>query len=110
MKEVQTGFIPCQNMIIYVNQRKSIYEDYKGAGKYGNLFSINVGPNYEGKIRKIDVETLQKVGQMIKITSKNESHKHCIPTISDSIQYYRDRVKMCGWLIHWKLFILTRMN
>ena len=45
---------------------ESIYEDYLGAVKYGNIFSINVGPGYDGKIRDIDVETLQKVGEMIR--------------------------------------------
>ncbi len=43
-----------------------IYKDYVGAVKYGNIFSIDVGPNYEGKIRDIDVKTLQKVGKYIK--------------------------------------------
>ena len=45
---------------------ESIYKDYVGAVKYGNIFSLDVGPNYEGKLREIDVETLQKVGQMIR--------------------------------------------
>jgi len=43
-----------------------IYEDYLGAVKYGNIFSINVGPDYEGKIRDIDVKTLRKVGKYIR--------------------------------------------
>ena len=43
-----------------------LYKDYKGAVEYGNIFSINVGPNYEGKIREIDVKTLTEVGNMIK--------------------------------------------
>jgi alpha-L-fucosidase len=45
---------------------EKIYQDYLGAVEYGNIFSINVGPNYEGKIRAIDVKTLQKVGQYIR--------------------------------------------
>lgn len=45
---------------------KDIYKDYLGALKYENIFSINVGPNYEGKIRAIDVKTLTEVGKMIK--------------------------------------------
>ncbi|MBI9065196.1 MAG: alpha-L-fucosidase [Marinilabiliaceae bacterium] len=44
---------------------EEIYKDYVGAVKYGNIFSIDVGPNYEGKIRDIDVKTLQKVGKYI---------------------------------------------
>lgn len=45
---------------------EKLYEDYVGAVKYGNIFSINVGPNYEGKIRDIDVKTLNQVGRYIK--------------------------------------------
>jgi len=44
---------------------EAIYKDYLGAVKYGNIFSLDVGPDYAGKLRKIDVETLQKVGRMI---------------------------------------------
>ena len=36
------------------------------AVKFGNIFSINVGPNYQGKIRDIDVRTLNKVGHYIR--------------------------------------------
>jgi len=45
-----------------------LYADYLGAKKYGNIFSIDVGPNYEGRLRDIDVKTLREVGKMI---SKN---------------------------------------
>jgi len=45
---------------------ESLYKDYLGAVKYGNIFSLDVGPDYEGKLRKIDVETLRKVGEMIR--------------------------------------------
>ena len=34
--------------------------------KYGNIFSLNVGPDYEGRIREIDVEVLEEVGRMIR--------------------------------------------
>ena len=43
-----------------------LYRDYLGAVKFGNIFSIDVGPDYQGKLRQIDVETLRKVGTMIK--------------------------------------------
>ena len=43
-----------------------LYKDYAGAVKYGNIFSLDAGPDYAGKLRKIDVETLQKVGEMIR--------------------------------------------
>jgi len=46
-----------------------VYRDYTGAMKYGNIFSINIGPNYAGKIREIDVDTLEQVGEMIRAGS-----------------------------------------
>lgn len=45
---------------------KKLYKDYLGAVKYGNIFSLDVGPDYSGRLRKIDVETLQEVGEMIR--------------------------------------------
>jgi alpha-L-fucosidase len=44
---------------------EKVYADYMGALEYGNIFSINVGPNYEGRLREIDVATLQEVGKLI---------------------------------------------
>jgi len=46
-----------------------VYKDYQGAMKYGNIFSINIGPDYAGKIRDIDVKTLKQVGEMIRAGS-----------------------------------------
>jgi len=43
-----------------------LHLDYASAVKCGNIFSIDVGPDYSGKLRPIDVETLRKVGAMIK--------------------------------------------
>ena len=45
---------------------EDIYKDYLGAVEYGNIFSLDVGPDYVGKIRKIDVKTLKKVGKYIR--------------------------------------------
>jgi alpha-L-fucosidase len=45
---------------------EKIYQDYLGAVKYGNIFSLDVGPDPSGRLRKIDVETLRKVGRMIR--------------------------------------------
>ena len=45
---------------------EKIYADYLGAVKYGNIFSLDVGPDYAGKLREIDVQTLRKVGQYIR--------------------------------------------
>jgi alpha-L-fucosidase len=45
---------------------EKLYEDYLGAVKFGNIFSVDVGPDYSGQLRKVDVETLQQVGQMIR--------------------------------------------
>ncbi|MCP4455934.1 MAG: hypothetical protein GY809_31130 [Planctomycetes bacterium] len=44
---------------------EKIYRDYAGAVKYGNIFSVNIGPNYEGRIRDIDVKTLKTVRRMM---------------------------------------------
>jgi alpha-L-fucosidase len=44
---------------------EKIYQDYLGAVKYGNIFSLDVGPDYQGKLREIDVQTLREVGKMI---------------------------------------------
>jgi alpha-L-fucosidase len=43
-----------------------IFEDYLGAVKYGNIFSLNIGPDYGGRIRDIDVATLSTVGALIR--------------------------------------------
>jgi alpha-L-fucosidase len=45
---------------------EKIYRDYLGAVKYGNLFSLDVGPNYAGRLRDIDVQTLRRVGRYIR--------------------------------------------
>lgn len=45
---------------------EKLYRDYLGAVQYGNIFSIDVGPNYEGRLRDIDVKTLRQVGEMIR--------------------------------------------
>ena len=49
---------------------EKIYQDYLGAVKYGNIFSINVGPDYEGKLRDIDVKTLLQAGRYIRGENK----------------------------------------
>lgn len=43
-----------------------IYADYLGAVKYGNIFALDVGPNYTGMLRDIDVKTLRQVGELIR--------------------------------------------
>ncbi len=53
---------------------EKLYADYLGAVKYGNIFSIDVGPDYNGKLRAIDVKTLRQVGEMI----KKASEKHAV--------------------------------
>jgi alpha-L-fucosidase len=45
---------------------EKLYQDYQGAVEYGNIFSINVGPNYEGRLREVDERTLLQVGEMIR--------------------------------------------
>lgn len=48
---------------------EKLYQDYLGAVKFGNIFSLDVGPDYSGRLRKIDVETLRQVGRMIRNTA-----------------------------------------
>jgi alpha-L-fucosidase len=48
-----------------------LYQDYLGAVKYGNVFALDVGPDYNGKLRDIDVKTLRQVGGMIMKNSIN---------------------------------------
>jgi alpha-L-fucosidase len=43
-----------------------LYADYLGAVKNGNIFSVDVGPDPRGRLRDIDVKTLDKVGAMIR--------------------------------------------
>lgn len=45
---------------------EKVYLDYAGAVEYGNIFSIDVGPDYAGRLRDVDVKTLQKVGRYIR--------------------------------------------
>jgi len=45
---------------------QKLYDDYLGAVKHGNIFSLDVGPDYQGKLRDIDVKTLHEVGLMIR--------------------------------------------
>lgn len=44
---------------------EKIYKDYLGALQYGNIFSVDVGPNDQGRLRDVDVKTLNQVGRMI---------------------------------------------
>jgi len=43
-----------------------LYDDYLGAVRFGNIFSIDAGPDYAGRLREIDVQTLTKVGKYIR--------------------------------------------
>jgi alpha-L-fucosidase len=45
---------------------EKVYRDWLGAVEHGNIFSIDIGPDYAGKIRDIDVETLRQVGRYIR--------------------------------------------
>ncbi len=50
---------------------EKIFVDYIGAAKYGNLFSLDVGPDYAGRLRNVDVKTLKQVGEMIRAWTAN---------------------------------------
>ena len=45
---------------------EDIYKDYLGAVKFGNIFSLDVGPDRSGRLRDVDVKTLQKVGRYVR--------------------------------------------
>jgi alpha-L-fucosidase len=71
---------------------EKLYRDYLGAVKYGNIFTLDVGPNYEGKLRDIDVRTLRTVGEMIRnkapLPPEPEPVKHPIKASSIwSVEY-----------------------
>jgi alpha-L-fucosidase len=57
--------LPAHDRMVHPAQK--LFDDYLGAVKYGNIFSIDVGPDYNGKLRDIDVKTLRDVGQLIRI-------------------------------------------
>jgi len=52
-----------------------LYKDYLVATRHGNIFVPDVGPNYEGKLREIDVKTLREVGRMIRENKKLDSNR-----------------------------------
>ncbi len=43
-----------------------LYRDYLGAVQYGNVFALDAGPDYAGRLRDIDVQTLRQVGAWIR--------------------------------------------
>ena len=59
---------------------KSLYLDYLESVKIGTIFSLDVGPNYEGKLRDIDVKTLRQVGDWIRDPS--QAPKPRLPALS----------------------------
>ena len=50
-----------------------LYRDYAAGVKHGNIFSLDVGPDPAGRLRKVDVETLRRVGRMIRKPPKPEA-------------------------------------
>ncbi len=50
---------------------EKIFDDYAGAVKFGNIFSLDVGPSPEGKLRDRDVRILKRVGEMIRSKKGN---------------------------------------
>jgi alpha-L-fucosidase len=45
---------------------EEIYRDYLAAERHGNLFSLDVAPTRAGKLRAVDVRTLEKVGRYVR--------------------------------------------
>ena len=45
---------------------EKIHADYLEAVKFGNIFSVNIGPDWAGRIREVDARTLRQVGDWIR--------------------------------------------
>jgi alpha-L-fucosidase len=56
--------LPEYEDVVYPAEK--IYSDYTAGVAAGNIFSLDVGPDYNGHLRKVDVEVLRKVGEMIR--------------------------------------------
>jgi alpha-L-fucosidase len=56
---------------------EKLYSDYLGAVKFGNIFSLDVGPDYAGRLRAVDVEALRRVGQMIRNRAPHPDLAQC---------------------------------
>ncbi len=65
-REIRRWFYTAPECDELVYPAESIYRDYEGARKHGNLFNLAVAPDRAGRLREIDVKTLKKVGQYIR--------------------------------------------
>ena len=74
---------------------EDIFSDYLGAVKYRNIFSLNIGPDYRGEIRAVDVKTLTRVGEMIR-TGK----VHLSPTATKNDRISRWEGLRFGAFVH----------
>jgi alpha-L-fucosidase len=45
---------------------EKLYADWQAAGQFGNIFSLDAGPDRNGRLRDIDVDTLRTVGRYIR--------------------------------------------
>jgi hypothetical protein len=81
--------LPQHDSLVHPAER--IYTDYAGAVKYGNVFSLAVAPDYRGKLRKVDVTTLQEVGRRIRGASSatpppGAAAKAVVPNFAEWVQ------------------------
>jgi alpha-L-fucosidase len=72
---------------------EKIYRDYLGAKEYGNIYSLDVGPDYAGRIRDIDVKTLRKVGRYIRGEIKRP------PPPPPPVSQGKEASAPSGWLV-----------
>jgi len=56
--------LPIHDLLCHPAEK--LYRDYLGAVRFGNIFSLDVGPDYTGRLRDVDVQTLRQVGEMIR--------------------------------------------
>jgi alpha-L-fucosidase len=48
---------------------EAIFQLYQGAVKFGNIFTLDLGPDRTGRLREIDVSRLREVGKMIRASA-----------------------------------------
>jgi hypothetical protein len=73
LKDLKWGMFICWSFSTFYSLPKHdnlcltaeyLYGEYLGAVKFGNIFSLDVGPDYAGKLREIDVQTLATGGSV----------------------------------------------
>ncbi|MBM3882672.1 MAG: hypothetical protein FJ387_23610 [Verrucomicrobia bacterium] len=72
---------------------EDLHAHYLGALKFGNIFSLAVGPDQNGKLRARDVETLRKVGELIRTGGKEDG----VGTVAPEVEPIRSHCIDFNW-------------